>query len=332
MKALATSFLLLLLNAATASANVALLLEEPFGAFGGMNPTGHAAVYLSDVCADSLVSLRRCHHGEQGVVISRYHRVGRYDWIAIPVMAYLYGVDRAALAPREASAQEVAALRDDYRRKHLEEVAPDEADGGAPQGDWTQLIGAAYDRTIYAFELKTAADQDDRFIRDFNSRSNENRFNLLFQNCADFARQVIDFYYPKAVRRSLIADVGIMTPKQAAKRLVRYGKKHPELQFSGFVIPQVTGTVPRSTAVRGVIESLLKSKKYIVPLAPLAVLHPFIGGSLAVAWVEDGRFNPRRFANAGESAVEPESIAQELQSNRIVALAPGRRESPTASR
>ena len=323
MKTLAISLWLLLLGAATTRANVALLLEEPFRTFGGMNPTGHAAVYLSSVCADSLVSLRRCHAGEQGVVISRYHRIGGYDWIAIPVVAYLYAVDRAVQVPREASPEEVAALRNEYRRNHLEDVAPDEADGGAPPGDWTQLIGAAYDRTIYAFELKTAADQDERFIRAFNSRSNENRFNLLFQNCADFARQVIDYYYPKAVHRSLIADVGIMTPKQAAKSLVRYGKRHPDLQFSGFVIPQVAGTVPRSTAVRGVVESLLKSKKYILPLAPLAVLHPVIGGGLAVAWVGDGRFDPRRIADAEESAVEPAMIARQLQDNRTAAFAPG---------
>jgi hypothetical protein len=29
--------------------------------------------------------LRPCQPGELGVVISRYHRVGGYDWIAMPV-------------------------------------------------------------------------------------------------------------------------------------------------------------------------------------------------------------------------------------------------------
>src|SRR3984957_13558836 len=90
---------LLYLTGAVAHASVTLLLEEPFGTFGGMNPTGHAAVYLSRVCADTPLSLRLCRDGEQGVVISRYHRVSGYDWIAIPLLPYLYAVDRPDQVP-----------------------------------------------------------------------------------------------------------------------------------------------------------------------------------------------------------------------------------------
>jgi len=310
------SLLGLLLGAAAARADVALFLEEPFGTFGGLNPTGHAAIYLSRVCADSLFSLRRCGPGEQGIVISRYHRIAGYDWLAIPLIPYLYATDRPDEVPRDVSVQDVAALRDEYRRKHLEEVAPDESDGGMPPGDWTQLVGASYDRTIYAFEIQTSEDQDDAFIQAFNSRSNENHFNLLFHNCADFARQVINFYYPRTIHRSFTADMGIMTPKEAAQCLVGYTKRHPNLQFSSFVIPQIPGT-PRSSAVRSVLGSLIKSKKYIVPLVPLAVLHPYFGGSLALAWIEDGHFNPRRLAGHTDSTAAPQMIARELQSNRM---------------
>jgi hypothetical protein len=70
----------------TAHASIALLMEEPYGAFGAMNPTGHAAIYLNHICADSPVSLRPCHDGEYGVVISRYHKMDGYDWIAIPLV------------------------------------------------------------------------------------------------------------------------------------------------------------------------------------------------------------------------------------------------------
>lgn len=305
----------LLLTAGTGRAAAALFLEEPFGNFGGMIPTGHAAIYLSRVCADNLLALRRCQDGEQGVVISRYHRIAGYDWIAIPLVPYLYAVDRAGHVPQHMEAGDLIMLRDDYRRKHLEAIAPDESDGRMPQGDWTQLIGAAYDRTIYAFEVETTQDQDDELIRAFNSRSNKTHFNLIFHNCADFAKQVINFYYPKAVHRSFGADVGIMTPKQAAKCLLHYSKLHPELQFSSFVINQVPGTTPRSRAVRSVLESLIKSKKYIVPLAPLIAFHPYLGGGLIYAWVEDGHFNPRRVAGGLESALEPELIVRELETN-----------------
>jgi hypothetical protein len=310
-----------------ARADIALFLEEPFGTFGGMNPTGHAAIYLSNICSASLTSLRPCGAGEHGVVISRYHRVGGYDWIAIPLIPYLYAVDRAAQVPQEASPEQVAAMRDDYRRQYLEAVAPDEPDGSTPRGDWTQLIGASYDRTIYSFEIETTADQDAQLIRELNSSENKTDFHLLFHNCADFARQVIDFYYPHAVHRSVVSDVGIMTPKQAANSLVRFGKRHPSLELSSFVIPQVPGTMPRSAPVRGVLESIVKSKRYIFPLAPLAILHPYFGGSLAFAWIEDGHFNPRRIAEAEDPATEPSMVAQQLESNRRARSESGERKS-----
>jgi hypothetical protein len=301
---------------ASAQASVTLLLEEPYGTFGGMNPTGHAAVYLSNVCAASPVSLRRCQPGEHGVVISRYHRVGGYDWLAIPLLPYLYAVDQPDDVPLTVSVADVATLRESYRKANLRQIIPDAEGGDMPKGDWTQLVGSAYDRTIYAFGMESTEEQDDAFIVMFNSRPNKTHFNLFFFNCADFSRQAIDTYYPRAVHRSLFADAGIMTPKQAARSLVSYRKHHKDLQFSILVIPQVQGTVPRSTAVRGVLESLVKSKRYAVPLVTVAVLHPFFGGSLAFAWIEGSRFDPRRMVPPDTTTSIPAAIEVELQSNR----------------
>ncbi len=154
--------------AGQASAGVGLFLEEPFGMFGDMNPTGHAAIYLSRVCAASPTVLRYCEPGEPGVVISRYHRISSYDWIAIPLIPYLFAVDRREQVPLYATAEMVAGLRDDYRRSHLVEVAPDGKDGKTPDGEWIQLIGAAYDRKIYSFEIETTEEQDERFIEKFD--------------------------------------------------------------------------------------------------------------------------------------------------------------------
>jgi hypothetical protein len=67
---------------------------------------------------------------------------------------------------------------------------------------------ALHDRRIVAFTLKTTTGQDDRFIRELNDRKNAERFNLLFRNCADFARDIVKFYYPKALRSSFMADLG----------------------------------------------------------------------------------------------------------------------------
>jgi hypothetical protein len=304
----------LVLGTSAARADMAVLLEEPFGQFGGMTPTGHVAIYFSRVCAASPVTLRRCNKGELGAVISRYHRVGGYDWIAIPVIPYLYAVDRAEQIPQEVGDGDVASLRDDYRRRHLEKMVPDTSDGLAPEGDWIQLVGAAYDRTIFTYEIRTSEEQDDKFIQLLNSRANKTSFRLLSHNCADFAREAINFYYPKAVRRSLIADAGIMTPKQAAKSLLRYAKRHPALELSSFEIPQVPGTVERSRPVRGVLEALVKSKRYILPLAPLALMHPYFGGSLVVAWIQGGHFNPRSIVGNLGSENESGIIARLQQS------------------
>jgi hypothetical protein len=306
-----------LMLAGFARASVTLFLEEPFGTFGGMNPTGHAAIYLSHICAATPVSLRRCRQGEHGVVVSRYHNVGGYDWIAIPLIPYLYAVDKPEEVPLTVSPEQVATLRDHYRRANFKAIVPDGEDGLAPKGDWIQLVGSAYDRTIYAFGVESTQEQDDALIRKFNLRANRTHFNLLFFNCADFARKTLDFYYPHAIHRSMLNDAGIMTPKQAGRSLASYAKHHKDLQFSILVIPQVDGTVPRSTAVRGVLESLVKSKRYALPLVTVAVLHPYLGGSLAFAWIEGSRFDPRRMAPENSTSI-PAAIEVELQNNHAV--------------
>lgn len=143
----------------------------------------------------------------------------------------------------------------------------------------------------------------------------------MFHNCADFAREAINSFYPDAVRRSFIAHAGIMTPKQAAKSLVRYAKRHPGLELTGFEIPQVPGTVERSRPVRGVLEALVNTKKYILPLAPLALMHPYLGESLVVAWIQGGHFNPRSIVGNLGSEDEPGVIARFQQSQEIVSPA-----------
>ena len=287
--------------AALAHAEATLLLEEPYGHFGAFTSTGHAAVYLSRVCADTPLVLRHCLEGESGVVISRYNKVGGHDWLAIPLIPYLYAVEGPDEIPLFANPKIVAFLRNQYRKNHLEEIAPDDATGEPPEGNWTQLVGSAYDRTLYGFAIETTADQDDRFIREYNSRANRSRFNLLAHNCADFAAGVINFYYPSTMHRNLIADAGITTPKQIAKLLVKFSARHSELRSSSFIVPQVPGSITRSTAVHGVVESLLKSKKYVLPIT---VANPVATGVLAVAYLGGGRFDPKKHAMILESGQE----------------------------
>ena len=291
MKLAKTIWLLpiLLLLVPSARADVAVLLEEPYSYDGAWAGTGHAAVYLNRVCAASPTVLRRCRPGEAGVVISRYHRVAGYDWLAIPLYPYLYAVERPGDVPLFANGKLEAAMRDQYRRNHLRSIVPDGPDGAAPGGDWYELIGSAYDRTLYGFQIETTPDQDDEFIARYNASPNRESYRLVSNNCADFVRDALNFYYPKSARRSVIADWDVSTPKHTAKSLVQYSKKHQELQFAAFVIPQVPGTIKRSRPVHGLVESVFKAKKYELPLA---VFQPFVAGGFAVAYVARGRFNP----------------------------------------
>jgi hypothetical protein len=125
---------------------------------------------------------------------------------------------------------------------------------------------------------------------------------LLFHNCADFSRVVLGLYLPHAIHRNFIADAGVMTPKQVARSLEGYARKNPELKLTWFVIPQVAGSMPRSHPVDGVAESLIKSKKYLVPMAILA---PEVTGGVVVAYLVDGRLSvPKNAQDFSLSAEE----------------------------
>src|ERR1700691_4688305 len=138
-------FCLFAAAATFAHASVALFMEEPYGEFGAVNPTGP--------------------RGENWGVISRYHKI---------------------------------------------DLAPDNRHGGSPKGEWTELVGSSYDRTIHGFQVDSTPAQDQRFITTFNDRRNVRHFNLLFHNCADFSRVVLDIYLPHAIHQNFIADVGLM--------------------------------------------------------------------------------------------------------------------------
>src|ERR1700744_4607997 len=215
----------------SARAAVSILLEQPYGDFGAFNPTGHSAVYLDHVCAASPLELRPCRPGELGVVISRYDGISGHDWIAVPLLPYLYAVESPAGIPQTANRGQGNLLRDLSRRHALESVAADLPDGSAPAGNWYELAGSAYDRTIYGFSIATTPEQDAGLIARFNDQRNVERYNGAFRNCADFARTTINSIYPHAIRRNFVADFGLTTPKSVARGLTHYASKHPDVDF-----------------------------------------------------------------------------------------------------
>jgi hypothetical protein len=265
----------------------ALLMEEPYGFFGALNPTGHNAIYLERVCAETPVKLRRCNPGEAGAVIARYQGIEGYDWVAIPLVPYLYAVEDPADVPARVDPETVRRLRDRYRETHLFSLGRDLPVGSFFSGGWTQLAGASYDRRIFAFRFSTTPEQDDHVIALMNAGPNKTRFNLLFSNCADFARSVINLYFPGTFSRSIFPDAGMTTPKQIAFKLTRYARKHPETGLAVYEIPQIPGYHRRSHSNKSIAESLTTTA-YAVPLA---AVNPYLAGGLFVDYLVRGRFH-----------------------------------------
>ena len=269
-------------------AQAALLMEEPYGIFGALNPTGHNAIYFERICAETPVELRRCQPGEMGAVIARYQGIDGYDWVAIPLVPYLYAVENPANVPAHVDRDTVNRLRNRYREAHLESLGDNLSPGNFVHGGWTQLVGAAYERRIYAFRFQTTREQDDSLIKLMNAGPNRSSFDLLFSNCADFSRVILNHYFPRSFERSLFPDAGMTTPKQITYKLTRYGRKHPETQLTVFEIPQVPGYRRGSHSVKGIDESFATT----VYAVPITVMNPYLAGGLFVDYMVRGRYHP----------------------------------------
>lgn len=300
-------------GARRAYGDAALLIEEPYGFFGSINPTGHSAIYLNRVCAETPTMLRRCRPGETGVVISRYSRIRKLDWVAMPLLPYLYAVERIEDVPAWADKHKVEKMQQAYAEDHLESLASANSEYDR-KNVWPQVVGVAYIRKIYSFQIATTEEQDDRLIDEYNGNVNFSHFNLFTNNCADFSRSLLNFYFPLAIHRSITADIAITTPKQVAKSLSAYAKHHDQLGLNEIIIPQVPGNYPRSHMNRGVVESLLKTKKYAVPIV---VLHPYFLAGIAVTYFTNGRF---RIEN--KAPVIPLADQEQAMSTRRTELHP----------
>jgi hypothetical protein len=281
-----TALALLLPACRRSDAQAALLMEEPFGFFGFLNPTGHDAVYFQRICAETPVKLRRCAAGETGTVISRYQGIAGYDWVAMPLLPYLYAVETAAEVPARADGKTVTALRDKYHEARLLSLGKDVPRGGNVKRGWSQFVGVAYDRRIYAFRFATTEEQDDALIARMNAGANRTRFNLIYRNCADFNGGILNAYFPNTFKRSVLPDFGITTPKRVTYQLVRYARKHPETQLTVFDIPQIPGSRHRSRANKSIPQGLITSG-YVVPFA---FISPYLAGGVVVDYLIWGRY------------------------------------------
>ncbi len=209
----------------------------------------------------------------------------------MPLIGYLYAVSQPEDIPVSVSRAGVLDLRDAYRRRYLMTLAPDRLGGGAPGGNWYELAGAAFDRTIYGFQMESTATQDASLIAYLNDHPNNDIYNGAFRNCADFVRLMVNRYYPHAVGRNFIADLGLTSPKAVARGMAHYASKHPEAGFTMFRISQISGELPRSHPAVTLTEGIVKEFGI-----PLVFVSPVTAGLMVAAYVGHGRFAEPREA------------------------------------
>ncbi len=273
--------------------DVGVIMNESTGkGISGLTSAGHSAVYLSNICAETPTRLRLCHEGEQGSVISNYTNFGEdqnYEWNIAPMNYFLYGVDSEMKAPLYGNPALAKVLQDAYREKYLTGVCPNKPCGSAEKGThWRDMVGGTFVRDIYLFRVKSTPAQDEALIAEFNSLPNVNHYNGFLNNCADFARSVVNRYFPGSAKPDHLNDFGMTSPKAISKSFTNFGKSRPELDFSAERFPQLPGPIRRSSDNRKGTEVGFRSKKWFIPLA-VAWPHELV--ALMAAYTLTGRFN-----------------------------------------
>lgn len=293
---------LLLVSLATASvtspraeASVGVVLNESLNeSMDRITGTGHTAVYFSNICAATPVKLRLCRPGELGSVMSTYIHIGEdqaYEWNIVPLSVYLYGVEDPGNRPIFGSVQVKQLLEERYRENYLSDYCETTSCRTSAKAEWREMVAATMIRSVYIFAVDTTVRQDEKFIAEFNNLPNKNNFNGVTRNCADFTRNVINFYFPHAVYRDYLNDFGMESPKAVARTFTRYAIHRKELNFRVMHFGQVPGTIKRSSEVRAGTEQLYRSKKLLIPLALFAD-HAL--PVVVASYLLTGRFNPER--------------------------------------
>src|SRR5229473_2105970 len=287
-----------------ACADVVVVLNESLDtSIDRITGTGHTAVYFSRVCPESPVKLRLCRPGEPGSVMSNYINIGEdqpFEWNVAPLNVYLYGVEDPRHRPIFGSFKLKHLLETRYRDRYLSAYCDDPSCTTSPKAEWREMVAATFIRSIYIFVVDTTVEQDKKLITEFNESPNENHFNGVKWNCADFTRHVINTYFPHAANPDYLNDFGMTSPKAVARTFTRYALHHPELNFRVMHFAQVPGTTKRSREVRCGTEQLFHSGKLLVPMALISY---YTVPVVTTSYIVTGRFRP-------EAEFEQHSAAQ----------------------
>ena len=305
--------LLVCATAAPAFADVGVLLNESLDtSFARISGSGHSAIYLSRICPESPIKLRLCRPDEQGSVMSNYTTLGEdkpFEWNVVPLSIYLYGVEDPQNRPLFGSQKIKHALEERYRENFLAGYCDSPTCRTSNKAEWREMVGATLSRSIYIFVVQTSIEQDRALIAEFNALPNQNHFNGVTRNCAEFSRRILNTYFPHAARADYLNDFGLITPKAIARSFTHYGEHHPETRLRVLHFAQLPGTIKRSSEARSGTEQLYHSKKLLIPMILFANHElPFV----AAAYALTGRFNPEHELEEHPNA-EAADIEQEIR-------------------
>jgi hypothetical protein len=313
--ALRLVLLILIFGFSRLHADVGLLMSESLGqGTSKWTSAGHSSIYFSRLCPETPVKMRLCAEGEEGSVLTNYHHFSEdkpYEWNLVPLSLFVMGVENEAQRPLYATPDLRRTLQERYKEKYLGDICQG-PQCDEPQAEWRDLVASSFVREIYMFHVKTTLEQDLAVMAKYNSLPNESHYNGITRNCADFARGVINTYFPNAARPDHINDFGITSPKAIAKSFSHYGRRHPELEFHVIRFAQLPGHFRRSDDCRKGTEVLFRSKKWLFPL----MLKSHELAMFAASYMLTGRFNPDR-----ELHRHPTQHIAELEQQRAAALA-----------
>lgn len=323
--ALALAFVLACLTCPRARADVGIVLNESLGvSVDRISGTGHSAVYFSRICPESPVRLRLCRPDENGSVMSNYINIGEpqgFEWNIVPLNIYLYGVEDPRFRSLFGSYKIKDLLEERYRTKYLAGYCDGPPCSTSSKSEWREMVAATLIRGMYIFVIDTTVEQDEALIAQFNASPNENHFNGITRNCADFTKRVINTYFPHATSTDYLNGLGMTTPKAIARSFVRYAERNPKLNLRVLHFAQVPGTIKRSSDVRAVTEQLYRSKKLLIPMLIFA---DYGVPAVAASYLLTGRFNPQREFEKHPGQAENSSyasrqaVAQEEEQAKIV--------------
>ena len=307
------AILLACVASARAYGDVGVILNESLDtSVERVTGSGHTAVYFSRICPASPVKLRLCRPDEEGSVMSNYINLGedqRFEWNIVPLNLYVYGVQDIRHRPVFGSPKVKKVLEERYREQALSAYCSSQSCMTSDKAEWREMVGAAMARSMYIFVVETTVEQDREIIEKFNALPNENHFNGVTRNCADFTKDIVNTYFPHSAHRDLLNDFGMTSPKAVARTFSQYARNHPESHFRVLHFSQLPGTIKQSTEARSGTEQLYHSKKLLVPMVIFAADELPVA---AAAYVLTGWFNPQHEFEA-HPAADPAQAGTQLQ-------------------